>query len=129
MGNYGNSFGPKDYPSVSVSTINVWQQIRHRIPVGLVLFASTTYPEGTVIKAGTPASGTEIGGAATIGSSANLALQYSGLVEKDTVMGSQCCTLSVVDDGDLMIDRISATISDAQKAALKKINFYTQYSE
>lgn len=117
--NYGNSFGIKEYGNVKVSTINVWNKIDSKIPVGLVLAKSKTYPEGSVIPAGVPASGTEIGGAATVGSSADLSKRFSGLVEHDTVMGPDCCTLSVVDRGDLLIDRISATITEAQKAAIK----------
>ena len=119
MGNYGESFGRKERGTVKVSTINVWNEIRSRIPVGLVLAKSDTWPEGKIIPAGTPASGTELGGAATVGSSANMALRFSGLVEHDTPMGSDCCTLDVIDEGDLLIDRVSATITDAQKTALK----------
>lgn len=130
MQNYGNSYGRTEYPSVKVSTINVWHRIKNRIPVGLVLAKSETYPAGSVIPAGTPASGTEIGGAATIGAAADMSLPFSGLVEKDTVMGPDCCTLSVVDEGELLIDRITAKISDAQKTALKgKIKFYPQITD
>lgn len=128
--NYGNSFGRTEYPTVEVSTINVWNRITSRIPVGLVLAASETYPAGSVIPAGTPASGAEIGGVATVGASADMSLPYSGLVEKDTVMGSGCCTLSVIDGGELLISRVKATISDAQKTALKgRIKFYPQITD
>lgn len=130
MANYGNSFGIKEYGSVKVSTINVWNRITSKIPVGLVLAKSTTWPEGKVIPAGTPVSGTEIGGAATVGASADLSLPYSGLLEHDTVMGTDSCTLSVVDGGELLIDRIDATISATQKTALKgKIKLYTQIKD
>lgn len=130
MQNYGNSFGRREYPKVEVSTINVWHRIKNRIPVGLVLAKSDTYPPGSVIPAGTPASGTEIGGAATVGASADMTLPYSGLVEKDTVMGPDGCTLSVIDDGELLIDRVKAVILDTQKAALKgKIKFYPQIKD
>ncbi len=128
--NYGNSFGRKEYPTVKVSTINVWNRITSRIPVGLVLAKSETYPPGSTVPAGLPASGTEIGGAATVGSAADLSLPYSGLVEKDTVMGTDCCTLSVIDGGELLIDRIEPEISTTQKAALKgKIKLYPQISD
>lgn len=128
--NYGNSFGIKEYPSVGVKTLNVWNRITSRIPVGLVLAKSSTWKEGSVIPAGTPASGTEIGGAATVGSSADMSLRFSGLVEHDTVMGPDCCTLSVVDEGDLLLDRIDATISETQKTALKgRIKFTTQIKD
>ena len=128
--NYGNSYGIKDFPKVEVSTINVWHRIKNRIPVGLVLAVSDEYPAGSVIKAGTPASGTEIGGAATVGAAADMTLPYSGLVEKDTVMGPKCCTLSVIDEGELLIDRVFATISESQKTALKNnIKFLTQYTD
>lgn len=130
MANYGNSVGIKEHDSVKVSTINVWNRITSRIPVGLVLAKSTTWPAGKVIPAGTPVSGTEIGGAATVGASADLSLPYSGLLEHDTVMGTDCCTLSVVNGGELLIDRVIATISATQKTALKeKIKFYTQIKD
>ena len=130
MANYGESFGRKERGTVKVSTINVWNEIRIRIPVGLVLAKSDTWPEGKIIPAGTPASGTELGGAATVGSSANMALRFSGLVEHDTPMGSDCCTLDVIDEGDLLIDRVSATITDAQKTALKgRIKFTPQIKD
>lgn len=130
MANYGNSFGIKEYDSVKVSTINVWNRITSKIPVGLVLAKSTTWPAGKVIPAGTPISGTEIGGAAIVGASADLSLPYSGLLEHDTVMGTDCCTLSVVNGGELLIDRVEATISATQKTALKgKITFYSQIKD
>lgn len=130
MGNYGESFGRKERGTVKVSTINAWNEIRSRIPVGLVLAKSDTWPEGKIIPAGTPASGTELGGAATVGSSANMALRFSGLVEHDTPMGSDCCTLDVIDEGDLLIDRVSATITEAQKTALKgRIKFTPQIKD
>lgn len=115
---------------MKVSTINVWNRITSKIPVGLVLAKSTTWTAGKIIPAGTPVSGTEIGGAATVGSSADLSLPYSGLLEHDTVMGTDCCTLSVVNGGELLIDRVSAAISATQKTALKgKITFYTQIKD
>lgn len=130
MANYGESFGRKERGTVKVSAINVWNEIRSRIPVGLVLAKSDTWPEGKIIPAGTPASGTELGGEATVGSSANMSLRFSGLVEHDTPMGSDCCALDVIDEGDLLIDRVSATITDAQKTALKgRIKFTPQIKD
>ena len=128
--NYGNSFGIKEYDSVGVKTINVWHRITSKVPAGAALAVSDTYPAGTVIPVGTPVSTTEIGGAATIGASADLSLPYSGLLEHDTIMGTQCCTLDIVNGGELLIDRINAKISDEQKAALKgSIKFYTQIKD
>lgn len=128
--NYGNSFGIKEYDSVGVRTLNVWHRITSKIPVGAVLAVSETYPAGSVIPAGTPVSTTEIGGSATVGASADLSLPYSGLLEHDTVMGTQCCTLSVVNGGELLVDRINAVISEAQKTALKgRVMFYPQISD
>lgn len=128
--NYGNSFGIKEYDGVGVKTINVWHRITSKVPVGAVLAVSDTYPAGSVIPAGTPVSTTEIGGAATVGASADLSLPYSGLLEHDTVMGPQCCSLSIVNGGELLVDRINAKISDAQKAALKgSIKFYPQIKD
>lgn len=130
MGNYGESFGRKTRDTVKVSTINVWNEIRSRIPVGLVLAKNDEWTEGKVIPAGTPASGTEIGGAATVGSKADMSQRFSGLVEHDTPMGSDCCTLDVIDEGDLLIDRVSATITSAQKTALKgRIKFTPQIKD
>lgn len=128
--NYGESFGRRQNGKVKVSTINVWNEIKSRIPVGLVLAKSETWPEGKIIPAGTPASGTEMGGAATVGSSADMTLRFSGLVEHDTPMGPDCCTLDVIDEGDLLIDRVSATITESQKTALKgRIKFTPQYKD
>lgn len=128
--NYGESFGRREYPAVKVSTINLWNRITSRIPVGLVLAKSEAYPEGSVVLGGTPVSGTEIGGAATVGASADLTLPYSGFVEKDTPMGPDCCTLDVIDGGELLISRVKATISDTQKAAVRgRIKFYPQITD
>ncbi|GEM_PF-2015087 len=128
--NYGNSFGIKEYPSVGVKTLNAWHRILSEVPVGAVLAVSDTYPAGSVIPLGTPVSTTEIGGAATVGAEADMSLPYSGLLRHDTVMGTQCCTLTIVDGGELLIDRISAEISEAQKAELKgRIKFYSQIKD
>lgn len=128
--NYGNSFGIMEYDSVGIKTLNVWHRITSKVPVGAVLQVSTTYKAGDIIPAGTPVSTNEIGGAATVGSSADMSLPYSGLLEHDTIMGTECCTLSIVNGGELLIDRISATISATQKTALKgRIIFYTQISD
>lgn len=124
--NYGNSFGIKEYPSVGVKTLNAWHRITSEVPVGAVLKVSTTYPAGTVIPLGTPVSTTELGGEATIGSSADLSLEYSGLLKHDTVMGTQCCTLNMVDGGELFIDCTDVTLTTAQKTAIKgRIKLYT----
>ncbi|MCM1295803.1 MAG: hypothetical protein NC311_09705 [Muribaculaceae bacterium] len=128
--NYGNSVGIKEYDSVGVKTINAWHRITSKVPVGAVLAVSEAYPAGSVVPLGTPVSTTEIGGAATVGASADLSLPYSGLLEHNTVMGTQCCTLSIVNGGELLIDRIDAEISDAQKTALKgSIKFYSQIKD
>lgn len=130
MQNYGNSFGRRVHESVKVSTINVWNEKRSRIPVGLVLAKSETWPEGKVIPAATPVSGDELGGAATVGSTADMSKRFSGLLEHDTVMGPDCCTLDVIDEGDLLIDRVSATITETQKTALKgRIKFTPQIKD
>jgi hypothetical protein len=128
--NYGNSHGIKEYPSVGVRTLNAWHRITSRIPVGGVLAKSDEWPEGKVIPLGTPVSMTEIGGAATVGAAADLTLPYSGLLEHDTPMGPDCCTLDVIDGGELLIDRIDAKISDEQKEAVKaRIKFYPQIKD
>ena len=125
--NYGNSFGIKEYGNVATKTLNVWHTIDEEIPVGAVLAASEDWPEGKVIPLGTPVSMTELGGAATVGASADMSLPYSGLLKHDTVMGSQCATLCIVKRGNLLIDRVSAEISEAQKAALAgRISFYPE---
>lgn len=124
--NYGNSFGIKEYGKAEVKTLNAWHRITSEVPVGAVLAVSDTYPEGKVIPLGTPVSATELGGAATVGSSADLSLPISGLLKHDTVMGTQCCTLTIVDGGAIFTDCIDATISTTQKNALKgKIKLLT----
>lgn len=128
--NYGNSFGIREYPSVGVKTLNAWHRIHSEVPVGAILAVSDTYPAGSVIPLGTPVSTTEIGGAATVGAEADLSLPYSGLLKHDTVMGTDSCSLCIVDGGELLIDRISAEISDAQKEAVKaRIKFYPQIKD
>lgn len=128
--NYGNSFGIKEYPTVGFRTINAWNRITSEVPVGAVLKAGGSYPAGSVVPLGTPVSTTEIGGEATVGESADLSLPYSGLLKHDTVMGTDCCTLNIVNGGELLIDRIHAEISETQKAAVKdRIKFYTQIKD
>ncbi len=124
--NYGNSFGRKEFPSVESKTLNAWHRIKNRVPVGAVLFPSTDYPAGSTIPLGTPVSAKEFGGEATVGSTADLTLPVSGLLEHDTVMGTECCTLPIIDEGEIFEDCIDAVISASQKTALKgKIKFYT----
>lgn len=125
--NYGNSFGIKEYPGVEVKTLNAWHRITSEVPVGAVLAVSDTWPAGSVIPLGTPVSTTELGGAATVGAAADMSLPYSGLLKHDTVMGTQSCSLTIVDGGQLLVDRISAEISAAQKTALEsRIKLYPQ---
>lgn len=114
MANYGNSFGIKENEAVKLNRITVWDRIEDFYPVGAVLKKSTTYPEGTVIPAGTPISVSEIGGEATLNGNSPL-----GLTMQDVVMGPDCCTLTIVTRGTLLVSRIKATITSAQKTALK----------
>lgn len=122
MANYGNSFGIKENEAVKLNRITVWDRIDDFYPAGAVLKKSTTYKEGDVIPAGTPISVSEIGGEATLNGSAPL-----GLTMQDVVMGPDCCTLTIVTRGTLLVSRIKATITSAQKTALKgQIMFITE---
>lgn len=114
MANYGNSFGNKVNDAVQLNRITVWDKIDDFYPAGAVLKKSSTYKEGDVIPAGTPISVSEIGGEATLNGSSPL-----GLTLQDVVMGPDCCTLTIVTRGTLLISRIKATITSAQKTALK----------
>lgn len=114
MANYGNSFGIKENDPVKLNRINVWDRIEDFYPAGAVLKASTTYPAGKVIPAGTPISVSEIGGEATLNGSSPI-----GLTMQDVVMGTQCCTLTIVTRGTLLESRVSVTYTATQKTALK----------
>lgn len=114
MSNYGNSFGRKENDAVKLNRIVVWDKIDDFYPAGAVLKKSATYKEGDVIPAGTPISVSEIGGEATLNGSSPL-----GLTLQDVVMGSESCTLTIVTRGTLLVSRVKATITAAQKTALK----------
>lgn len=114
MANYGNSFGIKENDPVKLNRINVWDRVEDFYPAGAVLKVSTTYRAGMVIPAGTPISVSEIGGEATLGGSSPI-----GLTMQDVVMGTQCCTLTIVTRGTLLESRANVTYTEAQKIALK----------
>lgn len=116
--NYGNSFGKKTVDPVGVERINVWDRTEEFFPGGGVLKVSTTYKEGNVIPAGTPVSVAVPGGAATIGGNTPIGLTY-----EDVVMGSEFATLTIVVRGTFLESRSKATITAAQKTALKQIIF------
>lgn len=116
--NYGNSFGKKTTDPVGAERINVWDRTEEFFPGGGVIKTSSTYKEGTVIPAGTPVSVSVPGGEATIGGSTPTGLTY-----EDVVMGSEFATLTIVVRGTFLESRSKATISTAQKNALKQIIF------
>lgn len=114
MSNYGNSFGPRFWPTAGAERINVWDRTEEFFPGGALLKASDTYPEGTVIPAGTPISVDVPGGEATLNGGSPTGLTY-----QDVTMGTEACSLTIVMRGTLLESRIAATITSAQKTALK----------
>lgn len=120
MANYGNSFGNKRTDPVGLERITLWDRIDERVLVGAVLKVSDTYPEGTVIPAGTPVANKDgiLGGEAVLNGTAP-----DGLTEEDVVMGSEFCTLTIVKRGVFYESRTKATITAAQKNKLTGITF------
>lgn len=120
MTNYGNSFGNKRTEPVEVERITLWDTIYERVLVGATLKASDSYPEGTVIPAGTPIARKDgvVGGEAVLNSATP-----EGLTEEDVVMGSDFCTFSIVKRGVFYESRTKATITAAQKKVLSGITF------
>lgn len=116
--NYGKTFGNKRTESEILERISLWDRIDERLLVGATLKAGGSYPEGTVIPAGTPISVDKLGGTATLD-----AATPDGLTENDVVMGSEFATFSIVKRGIIYIDRTSATVSEAQQKALPGITF------
>lgn len=114
MSNYGNTFGAKTYQSVGAERINVWDKTTEFYPSGAVLKVSDTYKEGSVIPAGTPVAVSTPGGEASLNTASPVGLLY-----QDVVMGSEFCTLTIVTRGTILESRIEATITSAQKTALK----------
>lgn len=114
MANYGNSFGIKENEAVKINRINVWDKIDEFYPAGATLKVGGSYAAGSVIPAGTPISVSEIGGEATLGGSAPI-----GLTMQDVVMGTQCCSLTIVTRGTILESRVNVTYTTTQKNALK----------
>lgn len=122
--NYGKSFGNKKVESPVLERIALWDRIDEKLLVGATLKAGGSYPEGTVIPAGTPASVDKLGGTITLNSETP-----EGLTENDVVMGSEFATFSIVKRGIIYVDRTKATISEAQKKALPGITFVKELED
>ena len=119
MANYGHSFGNTSAGPVEVERVVLWSDVYERYPVGAMLKVSETYPEGTVIPAGTPISVDKPGGTATLNSTSPM-----GLTLDDVTMGADFCTLTIVTRGRILEDRYSGTAyTAAQKKALTGITF------
>lgn len=119
MANYGHSFGNTSAGPVEVERIVLWERVDERYPVGAVLKVSDTYPEGTIIPAGTPVAVDKLGGTATLNSSSPM-----GLTLDDVAMGADFCTLTIVTKGRIMEDRYQGTAyTSTQKKALTGITF------
>ena len=115
MANYGHSFGNTSAGPVEVERVVLWGDVYERYPVGAVLKASDTYPEGKLIPAGTPISVDKLGGTATLNGSSPM-----GLTLDDVVMGADFCTLTIVTKGRILEDRYQGTpYTTVQKNALK----------
>lgn len=119
MANYGHSFGNTSAGPVEVERIVLWERVDERYPVGAVIKVSDTYPEGTIIPAGTPVAVDKLGGTATLNGSTP-----TGLTLDDVAMGADFCTLTIVTKGRIMEDRYQGTAyTAAQKKALTGITF------
>lgn len=119
MANYGHSFGNTSAGPAEVERVVLWSDVYERYPVGAILKASETYPEGKVIPAGTPISVSKPGGEATLNSSTPI-----GLTLDDVTMGADFCTLTIVTRGRILEDRYGGTAYTAtQKKALPGITF------
>ncbi len=119
MANYGHSFGNTSAGPVELERVVLWDKVDERYPTGAVLAVSDTYPEGTVIPAGTPITVDSLGGIATLNSSSPI-----GLTLDDVTMGADFCTLTIVTKGRILEDRYSGTAyTSAQKKALTGITF------
>lgn len=114
MQNYGGTFNAENGQQVSVGRIKVWHDVTEEFPGGATLLPSETYPVGKVFPAGTPIAVTIPGGTPTLDSATP-----TGLSKDERVMGSDGCTFTVVTKGTLYGKRVSATITDAQKAYLR----------
>lgn len=114
MQNYGGTFNAENGQQVSVGRIKVWHDVTETYPGGATLLPSETYPVGKVIPAGTPVEVSTPGGTPTLNSATP-----TGINKDDRTVGSDGCTLTVVTRGVLYGKRVSATITEAQKAYLR----------
>lgn len=110
---YGNSLthGKTDY---TVGSVAVWLRADEFMPAGAYLAKSTTYTLGTKIPAGTPIAVDKIGGTVTLNGTAP-----DGLTYEDAYVGEDGCTLTIVTRGQINESLCTATITSAQKTALK----------
>ena len=122
MANYGHSFGNTSAGPAGVERVVLWLDVYERQPAGAVLKVSDTYPEGTIIPAGTPITVDKLGGAATLNGATPI-----GLTLDDVTMGADFCTLTIVTRGRILEDRYSGTAyTAAQKKALTGITFINE---
>lgn len=113
MRGYGNSFNAEKVDPISVQRTTVWQSATKFFPGGACLTAPTDdYPVGYLFPAGTPIKAKDgvPGGEAVIGGTTP-----EGLTYEDVRMGSNGCTFTIVTEGELLKDRVDATITAAQE--------------
>lgn len=114
MANYGHSVGSKTAGPQTVTRMPLWDGTCEFYPAGAYLAVDSTYTEGSVVYAGTPATIDKVGGTVTLGGDAPNALTYD-----DVTMGPAGATLTLVIRGTILESRSSITYTDAQRTALK----------
>lgn len=118
---YGNTFNQGAGESLSVSVVALWPRVDAFLPNGVSIAVDDTYTEGTKIPAGTPV---EVDGTTVkIGSTAT---NPTGLTYEDAYVGNNGCTLTIVTNGLINESLSEASITAAQKKAVKGITFYKE---
>lgn len=120
MKRYGNTFNSFKTEDVGVQRITVWKSAREFFPSGAFLapadYGSVGLTEsavGTIVPALTPISVGKPGGKPTFNSATP-----DGLTYEDVELGTDGCTFTICTEGEALIDRTDATITEEQKKHL-----------
>lgn len=120
--NYGNSFNTYDGDLVGVQRITVWKSAREFFPSGATLLPedyksvglkSGEDEVGKIIPAGTPVSVEKPGGKPTFNGEKPIGLTY-----EDIVLGTDGATVTVVTEGEVLVSRLDAEVTEAQQSYL-----------
>lgn len=120
MKHYGNTFNAEKVDSVGVERIAVWKSAREFFPSGACLvpddYASvglTNSKVGDIIPALTPVSVEKPGGKPTFNGETPIGLTY-----EDVELGTDGCTITIVTEGEALVSRAKATITEEQEKYL-----------